>query len=94
MGVEVVCTVGSAHKIATIVSKTGLAEERIIVRNQPSFRKQLRSTLNAIKADHEGFDVIMESLGGSYLTDCYEEMARNGRLGLRLTLSDFIMQKN
>lgn len=36
-------------------------------------------TMKPIPSD-EGFDVVMESLGGSYFTACYDLLNRNGRL--------------
>ena len=74
MGGEAIGTVGQAAKTAV----TGLAAERIIVRDSRNFGRQLDEALTA--ADRDGFDLVLDAIGGNTFWPVYNRVRPGGRL--------------
>lgn len=73
-------TVGSPAKVELLKSRCGLSDTQIIVRNKKTFKEQLEMAIEQSGVQQEGFDVVMESLGGTFFTDSLAMTSRNGRM--------------
>ena len=71
---EAIGTVGQAAKTAV----TGLAAERIIVRDSRNFGRQLDEALAA--ADCDGFDLVLDAIAGGTFRPLYDRLRPGGRL--------------
>lgn len=56
--------------------------EQIIVRapDAATFRGQLQSALAALEPKREGFDIVLDALGGMYFKESFNLLARGGRM--------------
>lgn len=77
-----VATIGSDSKVDFLQKRFGLKREQIIVRETTAkgFGDQLRQALTKNGRSEEGYDVILDALGGMYFKEGYKALSRGGRL--------------
>lgn len=81
MGAFPIATIGSPAKTTFLQERFGLKPEQIIVRetNAKAFAEQLRTAREAC-GRKEGFDIIMDALGGIYFKEGFKQLSRGGRM--------------
>ena len=75
---QVIATVGRPEKVEFLMSRTGLPERQIIVRDESRFGKQLDETLE--KMGRPGINLILDSLAGPYFQPGLDRLLSTGRL--------------
>ncbi len=78
IGARAVGTVGHAEKVIFLVKQARLDESRVLVRDEARFGDQLDEALGELGVS--GFDLILDSLGGSFLRPGYDRLLPGGRL--------------
>ncbi len=77
-----VATIGTESKLGFLQQRFGLKREQIIVRetHAKGFAAQLQEALVANGRCEEGYDLILDALGGMYFKEGYRKLSRGGRL--------------
>jgi alcohol dehydrogenase len=73
-----VATVGRPEKRDFLVERCGLAARQVIVRDRRTFGAQLDRALEALGVD--GFDVVLDPVGGPYFRPAYDRLRPEGRM--------------
>jgi alcohol dehydrogenase len=74
---SVVATVGHEEKRSFLIDRMGFAPETVIVRDRRRFGSQLDAALEALGG--EGFDLVLDAVGGPYFKPAYARLRRGGR---------------
>lgn len=77
---RVIATVGRPAKRDFLIERCGLTPDQVIVRDRQHFRSQLDRALSALGLD--GFDLVLDAIGGPYFRPAYERLRPEGRLVL------------
>lgn len=94
-----IATIGSNSKVNVLKERSGLSDEQIIVRetNAKGFAKQLNDALAATasrrSSSREGYDCILDALGGIYFKEGYHKLARGGRM-ITFGAADYLAAKD
>ena len=80
VGARVVATVGRPAKRAFLVERCGLTPDQVIVRDRHHFASQLDDALADLRLD--GFDLVLDAVGGPFFRPAYERLRPEGRLVL------------
>lgn len=80
VGARVIATVGRPAKRDFLVERRGLAPDQVIVRDRDHFGSQLDRALAALGLD--GFDVVLDAIGGPFFRPAFERLRPEGRLVL------------
>jgi alcohol dehydrogenase len=73
-----VATVGSESKRGLLVERTGLAPDRIIVRDRRRFAIQLDEALRGLAAP--GFDIVLDGIAGDWFMPAFRRLRPEGRM--------------
>jgi alcohol dehydrogenase len=76
-GAQVIATVGRPAKRDFLVERCGLMPDQVIVRDRHGFGSQLDRALVALRLD--GFDVVLDAIGGPFFRPAYERLRPEGR---------------
>ena len=74
IGADIYATVGNETKKEHLIAVYGLRSDRIFSSRSPHFGQQIREATN-----HEGVDVVLNSLAGELLRVSWESLAKFGR---------------
>ena len=74
IGADIYATVGNETKKEHLIAVYGLRSDRIFSSRSPHFSQQIREATN-----HEGVDVVLNSLAGELLRVSWESLAKFGR---------------
>jgi NADPH:quinone reductase-like Zn-dependent oxidoreductase len=80
IGAQVIATVGRPAKRDFLVERCGLTPDQVIVRERHGFGSQLDRALAALRLD--GFDLVLDAIGGPFFRPAYERLRPEGRLVL------------
>ena len=80
VGARVVATAGRPAKRDFLVEHCGLTPDQVIVRDRRHFGSQLDRALAALRLD--GFDLVLDAVGGPFFRPAYERLRPEGRLVL------------
>ncbi len=75
---RVIATVGRPAKRDFLIERSGLTPDQVIVRDRQHFGSQLDCALAALGLD--GFDMVLDAIGGPYFRPAYERLRPEGRL--------------
>ena len=80
VGAQGIGTVGRPAKRDFLVQRYGLRSDQVIVRDRSHFGTQLDRALAA--SGRDGFDLVLDAIGGSFFRPAYERLRPEGRLVL------------
>jgi alcohol dehydrogenase len=109
LGAYPIATIGSATKKDFLKARYGLREGQVLVRetDRRKFAEQLKGALREKRrveggkeeeedeeeGEVEGFDLILDALGGMYFKEGYKQMARGGRM-ITFGAADYLSKKD
>jgi len=74
LGGHSIATIGSPEKKAFLARRAGLSENQILVRNEKTFARDLKTALSGRR-----LDVVLDSVGGEYFQPAFDIMGPGGR---------------